>query len=508
MRLARHEQSPGFKCVKGDATRSSGEPSACWLRLLSVLLLFASGCASVQPRGDVDVGFAFSRDTSPDGAARCRAAGPLYESQDTGTGQQFTGIRPFYSQTVDTAQDRRLHEVLWPVASVKHFKGETDWHFLLAYGHDFDNEDEASRYRAMIFPLVYWGRDKENESYFSIFPLGGTLNEFVGRDRIIFALFPLYAYSYVGNTETWDYLWPIVSRTKGDDVSRFRVWPLYGKSVSDNKWTKQFVLWPIWNHARYYYPGHEGTSYILFPLFGRTHTKDQKGWMVVPPFFRWAKSEKRTMLNCPWPFIQYASGDQEKLYIWPLWGRRDYQGIRSSFLLWPFVRTSHVERSHETRDRLAIFPFIHHERVSAARVTETGEQTDKAANVKARARYFKLWPLLSYRREGDVSRFRLLAVWPEMQTPQIERNWAPLWTLYSRVATPEQLEHELLWGLFRYRREGTESRHVSIFPLFSTSRCDADARRRRWSILLGLLGHEQEDDRSTWRVLWFLKFGG
>jgi hypothetical protein len=466
----------------------------------AVLLLLTGGCASVRPCGDVDGGFVASRDQSPQGAARRRAAGPLFERQTSDDGRQFMCVRPFYSLTTDAERERRLHELLWPLGSVKHLGQESTWRFLTAYVHDSDNRDPRSRYRAMLFPFVFWGRDMHDASYFSIFPLGGTLNEFMGRDRIVYALFPLYAYSVIGDTQTWNYLWPIISRTTGDDVVRFRVWPFYGTSRDEGQWHKQFVMWPFWTHARYSDAEKEGTSYLLFPFFGRTDREDQKGWMVLPPLFRWSQSAERTELNAPWPFFQYARGDYEKLYFWPLWGRRTRGTTRSSFLLWPIVRAAHVERKSGIMDQLAVFPFVFHERVSQA-----APQAEAAVEVSAR--YVKLWPLMSYRREADVSRLRLLELWPLKHTAPIERNLAPLWTLYSRVSTPALLEHELLWGLFRYRREGEESKHVSLFPLFSKSRCDGDAKQRQWSFLLGLLGHEQDSERSTWRVLWFLTFG-
>ncbi|MBL7076236.1 MAG: hypothetical protein ISS31_02085 [Kiritimatiellae bacterium] len=503
---ARSESSPYQ--VHGLPERQVGravpsEPCVRWLGvLLAVLLLFSAGCASVRPCGNVDLGFVTTCDTSPEGADRCRVAGPIFEHQDTGEGQRFTGVRPFYALTADDDRERRLHEVLWPLGAVKHLGQESNWRFLLAYGHDFDNRDADSRHRGMVFPFVFWGRDKDDTPYFSVFPLGGTLNEFLGRDRIIYALFPLYAQSVIGDMRSWHVLWPFISRSRSEDVSRFRVFPFYGKSSDEGEYTKHFVLWPFWTHARYLEPGHSGSSYILFPLYGRTHREDQQGWMVLPPLFRWSKTEERTELSAPWPFFQYARGDYSKTYIWPLWGRREQGDYSSSFLLWPFVRTFHMERPGETQDRLVILPFVYHERVT--------QEAESGATVEpdVSARYFKLWPLVSYQRQEDTSRVRLLELWPLKHSGPVERNMAPFWTLYTRTATADLLEHELLWGLFRYRREGTESKHVSLFPLFSRSRCDADGAKRQWSLLLGLLGREQDEERSVWRVLWLLKFGG
>jgi len=344
----------------------------------------------------------------------------------------------------------------------------------------------------MLFPVLYWGRSRQGEDYLGLFPLYGDIREFLGRDRFLFFLFPLYGYHTVDDVETWEVLWPIVSRSRGEHVSRFRVWPFYGRSEKDEAYIKHFVLWPFWTHARFMYPAAQGTSWILFPFYGRTDMTDQQGWTVLPPFFRWSRSAQRRELSCPWPFVQYASGDEDKLYLWPLWGRREREGSRSGFAAWPFFHWRRLESGDRILERRFLLPFVYHERVLSPSETE------------ATARYVKLWPLYDYRREGETMRLRLPTLWPLKQTGAIERNLAPLWTLFSHTRTGESVETELLWGLYRYRRDGAEERRVSLFPLMSTHRCGSgETERSGWSFLLGLLGREKEANESRWRFLWF-----
>lgn len=460
-----------------------------------------TGCAAVRPCGNLDVGPIVLRDTSTLGHTRMRVAGPVYEHQEAGKRLAFTGVRPFYSVTTDRSRDRTLREFLWPLGIVKDLGRERHWRFLTAYGHDFDRGDPESRYRGMVFPLLFWGEDAHGESYAAAFPFGGKLNEFIGRDRIVFVLFPLYAYSTINDLETWDVLWPIYSRTTGGDVDRLRIFPFYGQSSNGDDWHKHFVLWPIWTHARYHYPQSSGTAFILFPLFGRTRLTDQQGWMVLPPLIRWSRRGDHTELNCPWPFLQYASGDFEKLYIWPLWGRRRTEKVVSSFYLWPIGRTLHAEREDHVLDRHVLLPFVYHERKRAM------PDATSDAEPEVTARYFKLWPLCSYQREDDVLRTRLPDLWPLKDTGPVERNLAPLWTLFTRTRAGDNVEHELLWGMYRYRRDGEHERRVSVFPLLSSYRCGSgDDAVRSWSFLLGLLGREQAAGESTWRFLWFLEY--
>jgi hypothetical protein len=495
-----------------------------------------------------------SRDKTPEGQSRFRSIGPVFERQEAADEKTFTAFRPFYSRTFDPGNERTLQEYLWPVAMSKDFRGETYWRVLCAFGHDFDNDDPESRYRFIIFPIFYMGRDIHDENYFAVFPIGGKVNEFLGRDKIWFALFPLYMYSSINDVKTYDVLWPIVSWTGGSDISRFRVFPFYGQSSKGDLWTKRFVLWPIWTSAHYSYAdGQTGGGFVLFPLFGHTKLTDQESWMFLPPFFRWSwNDEGYRGGNSPWPFIQYSfgKGRDEKLYLWPLWGTRRNENLRSSFFLWPIGSTLEANRVEYTLNRFSLFPLLFYEkktpksgdrdRASSANspvllerervgATEDEDGTVQVSNLKSQifdpgvssnspafgegievnpatsGRYFKLWPLVSYQREDEAMRVRLLDLWPGKRLSVIERNYSPFWTLYSHVRADGASEDELLWGLFRRSNSDQGKKHLSLFPLFSCDRSMADDSRQ-WSFLMGLTGYKREGLRKTYRLLYFFKF--
>ena len=118
----------------------------------------------------------------------------------------------------------------------------------------------------------------------------------------------------------------------------------------------------------------------------------------------------------------------------------------------------------------------------------------------------RLWPLYSYRREGDESRFRTLELWPFSPSAAVERNWAPLWTLWSHTRLGEASDTEVLWGLYRDTRRPGAAHRVSLFPLFETAG-DPAAEARSWSVLKGLVGRERVGSQVRWRLLYFMTFG-
>ena len=442
---------------------------------VAIVSLFTAGCAMPGPGarpGGYDIGPLLSADHTVDGSTRVRAAGPLVERIASEPGYEFSAVRPFYSRTADEQRDRVLQEFLWPVGMHKTLGKESFSRFLTAYRHDFDRTDSGSRYRTIVFPIIYSGRDSDDERYFALFPVGGTIHEFLGRDRICFVLFPLYMQSSVNEVETHDVLWPFVSWTRGDKISRTRVFPFYGESSLEDAWKKRFVMWPIWTSVRYDYEEEKGGGFILFPIYGQIQTPRQSTRMVLPPLFRWSRSDEVHEVNCPWPFVQYSSGRVEKLYLWPLWGRRESGNERSSFLIWPIGWKRTRQNGDEVYKSLRIVPFVHYESETDHGVPPdvAASDTDAASDVSfdpdVKSRYFKLWPLMDYRREDDALRFRTLALWPAKHTAPVERNIAPLWTLYSHTRVGDESEHDVLWGLFRRRsRGGGGIGHFPVSPV-------------------------------------------
>jgi hypothetical protein len=462
----------------------------------------------LSARAGFDAGFLACRDVAPDGSARMRALGPFYESQVATNGMTFLAVRPFYSRTWSPEPEKRRSEYLWPVGMSRDFVGDRMWRVLQTYNNRFQtNAPPPARHRFVCFPFLYYGTDIHAERYFAVFPLGGTIHEFIGRDRIQFALFPLWTHSTINEVETYDYMWPIVSYTQGGDIYRFRIFPLYMRSVAEGEYDKHSVLWPIWNYSRYCGRNREGWGFILFPLVGASRTEAQRSWMLFPPFFRYAANTNGYRdVRCPWPFVKVRNDpvhQESSLQVWPLWGRTVRPTMRSSYGLWPLFFAHDADRDAVHFKRRWAVPLVYYCRRTVR--TETGEVPP--ANDPREGVFFRLWPLLSHERNGDVSRTRLLSLWPGSDVGSIERNYAPLWTLYSSVRDPKVRESEFLWGLYRHRKDVDGARRVQVFPLFAAGGRSGVDGHREFSILKGLFGYQRHGMQREYRLLYLLNFG-
>ena len=466
---------------------------------------------------DLDLGPLASRDLTTEGYRRTRLLGPLVEMQSGPSGRRFFAVRPFYSRTA--APERTLHDVLWPVAQAKTFLGEEFVRVLTFFHQEFD-DPPPSRFRSLLLPLWFYGQDEHARRYMAIFPVGGRIEDFLGQDSLAFVLFPLYSSMQVKDVRSHAVLWPLVSWGHGPGVERFRVFPFYGRSRREDQWEKRFVLWPVWNSVRYEYPDEKGGGFILFPLFGHVETGRQETWMLLPPLIRWSGGDDYREILAPWPFVQYRRGpDEHKFYLWPLWGTKSRDESREqSFALWPLVWWMRAYEADQTQRSFYALPFFYSRsrRPNPAVATDapTGRRDSRAkpgassatadAEPEATYRYWKVWPLVSYRRQRDASEFRAPALWPLERTPAIERNLAPLWTLYRQTRNGRAFERECLWGLYRRQRRADGRTHTSVFPLFSSTSCTHETR---WSVLGGLFGYRRERLQKRVRLLYFLDVG-
>ena len=436
-----------------------------------------------------------------------RAFGPVWERVDKGD-RSFFALRPLYARAEDRADGKMTCDYLWPLAGRRIFHGEQVDRVLIFWRQVDDVGNAQSRRRTWLLPFYFQGRDRAGERYRALFPLLGSIHEIFGLDRVFFVLFPLYSHSQKNDLDTHNLFWPIISRTTGKGVYRFRVFPFYGLSRRENAYEKRFIMWPIWTSVRYYYPHSHGSGYILFPLWGHLKLSDQESWWVLPPFFRFHWGEKRNLVYAPWPFFQWSSGDVDKLYLWPLWGRRDSGTVQSWFAVWPIMWHWRVERVGKECHRMLILPFFYHEEVRRTPVNSGSRDasTDRAEAVESW--YCKLWPLISYRREAADRRLRLLELWPFKDSPPVERSWARLWTIYEYRADGECAESELLWGMYRHQRRGRSSCYWSLFPLFDMEKRKDEDGLLRWNILKGLVGYERRGSSRRVRLLYVIRLGG
>ena len=403
---------------------------------------------------------------------------PLYVNKVETNGATFHAWRPFYSGSVED-EERWRKDYLWPLYTKKGFKEEQYSRFLF-FGYSTDFAEDTDRHRTWFIPFYFKGTSANDEDYFALFPIGGTIYEFLGRDKVMFVLFPIYGKSHINEVHTTTVLWPIGSKTSGGGVERFRIWPFYGMSNLEGEYEKKSIMWPIYSSVQYTNERNPGGGFILVPVYGRIVTERADNYWLVAPFFRYMRSEEQWIVHAPWPFIQLADGTMKKRIFWPFYGKKSLGTLTQQYWVWPFLWNNKTEYAVHDQHRRHCIPFFAHQTDVTTKPTKNHEVGDVIS------KYWKIWPLMSWERNLGRSRFRTLELWPMRNTPGIERNWAPWWTLYRRVNTDGEIGHHVLWGLYRQTRDEGEF---------------------EWSLLKGFAGYRKTGSNRQYRML-FMWFGG
>jgi hypothetical protein len=484
---------------------------------LGALLLcgaLLAGCATPGAPGsarEFDWGPIASRLQDPAGGTHFKALGPVYERASDTNGLSCWAVRPLASAG-DEKNEHSSGEALWPLMFSWDLENSHSVRVLTSFYTDFDKTNPKARWQWWCFPFWYQGRDSGGTNYMAFFPLGGTIRQFAWQDEVFFVLWPLYVHNVQKGLDSYHVLWPIFCRENNERNDRFRVWPLYGWNIRRGDFDKRFCCWPLVSWARYDRPGASGYGYLVFPLWGHIKRENQEDWMLLPPFFKYGTSPHLTLGYAPWPFIQWKTGDIEQFYLWPFWGYKNVDHIHGGFYAWPLGWWRHLDRPGVQAHRYSFVPFwLSESEWSAAKpaapapVPSLAPPPPPATNCVDR--YWHFWPLCDYERVDTQSRFRALKLWPLRHSAMIEREFAPIWTLYQHTRAGENSSDELLWGLVRRQNRGAEASRFSLFPLVDWSRDDKATGTREWNFLKGLVGYEREGTNAQLRLLWFIKFG-
>lgn len=358
---------------------------------------------------------------------------PFYEQKPA---EDYYALRPLCSTEGETT------DVLWPV-----FTKHRDW-WRFCYIVNWQRYSETDDcYQFWILPFWFNGRDQEKGAYWGLFPVWGEHPHIGMMTDFKFALWPLWHQYKMPRGRDWmtsnAVLFPFFSwRSDG----AWSIWPFYGVNYQRES-DHRYALWPFVTWATYREDrdtAGEGSSWMVWPLYGQIRRSRERQDMFIPPFFSVAASWSRRKaddgiansgpdsirVRCPWPFVEYESTPlRRRISIWPIYERvanlsyKDgSETARVTRFGWKLVEIY----DDETR----VFPFW----------ASRGDDT-----------HFRIWPLWESERKGDVSHGRFLALFPIRWVPAVDRNWSKFWTFYENESCPLYTDHSLLWGIIRWR---------------------------------------------------------
>jgi hypothetical protein len=320
-----------------------------------------------------------TRTTGPDGAM-VEAVRPLLVRVDAGKGYEKLHVLPPIGSHVEDPQYARKTTV-WPLF------------FNTSAGDEKDRREGRTDDDTWIFPILSWGEEPDEGSYFALFPVYGTLKGKLLADRIDFVLFPAYATTQADGWNSTHLLWPLIAWGSSETRDHFRVLPFWSQSDSENR-SQRTLLWPVGHWGWDKHGDRTFDSWTVFPLYGRRDARDGsfRSWTALWPFFEASHDDRNgdDFVGAPWPFYKrdVRPGRSESTWYWPFYGTYRSETERSAFHPWPIVWSS--DRTEEKREfhQRYVVPFW-----MRRWSNPKGGEPDEGE--------LRSWPFFSWRRRVD-----------------------------------------------------------------------------------------------------------
>lgn len=480
--------------------------------------------------------------------------------------ESLLAIHPFYSRVERPEAGERQVDVLWPLWTWSHRERTPGWEnrttselFALWYSTQGRKEGQqtATRY---LFPFYWQGHRESGGDYLILFPFYWRANDaklafpifprrpqniralwpfwgdfrgFWNRDRIEFAAWPLFVRSTRGEGDErlvqTSVPWPFLSWISGGGgLWGFRAWPLVAYVERPGELKRAYWLWPL-GHYRVEGQGDERREVNAFiPLWGRVRSPEVRFDMVFPFYGRLDMAGRRTR---GWALALYNQDDnlrtgvREHRVLWfigrwtsripvdpafadaegqprrramegggvfPFYVRRSNGRTEHLLAPWPFHVWRRTTDPDLVFDRRYVLPFY---------ARQTSQWQD--GRESQRRMIFPLWREIH--REDGSSYQSAPHLFPYTEAESVDRNWAPLWTLWSREVTTGRKHETVVVAGPVWRRErnwlGVERRRLNL-GLVSWEAWTGPERpdERRVGVLWGAVRYDRLGAQGTWRL--------
>ena len=400
---------------------------------------------------------------------------------ETRTGLQVLALYPFFMHESCGEQSRT--------------------YFIPLYYNDRNVTSDGGRVAHWgFFPLYFGGNTDDRGPYHAVFPIGGVLKNWFGRDKIRFVLWPLYSHATTDERESYNFPWPFINYSHGGGRDRWYFWPLIGRYRRHDQPARWFFLWPFFWYGE---PSEKDERPVktggMWPLAGWYEDDVMDRVNVVWPLYFYAHNKTTGRSDhVSWPLVRIGDGkDYYRRQFWPFFGYIDDKHIHRHYVVWPVYRREKRETEHSLMSGysiLILYRSIYNEWEGPG-----GAPRSDYENI--------FWPFWYYKRDGLGNTYFGTLALRGVPDPQ---GWDRFYSFAWRV-----LEHEkrtewpgpagnswhstrALWSIFRYDRDERSS-SLRVFPLFSSEREEGEFKS--FHALFGAFGFADEPGKRTYRIL-------
>jgi len=430
--------------------------------------------------------------------------GPFFEFKKD-SGSKVYAFRPLFYYEANYELKYRSLDIVYPFIGYEEDNQQNQFQalfYLIRYKNfnDYDNLEEKN---FSIFPIldISWSGKEEND-YFSLFPIYGKLKNKFSKDQIDYFLFPLYLKTQRKNSHNTHFLWPIFSKTEGKYVSGFKLWPLFGyMNKVDNQGleiTKEskFFLWPFYSYKKDLTKGLNLEEKAFFPFYLSSTSTIHEARTYLWPFFNVYVDKLRNQktYNMPWPFIQYKQGINIKSKrFFPFYSYVKTKNVEKGFFLWPTYKYKNEILGTDYFKTKSFLFFLY----------KQDTYYDLRKNI-IKKEFSSFWPIYSI--DSDLNGYDLRIFSPVesffSNNVKVRKIWSPLWSVIRIRDDSFSSETSILFNFLSYKNNKVDKiKEVSVNFLLPIISNQSTPKSNKFNVLGGLLGIETGEETKI-RILY------
>lgn len=392
----------------------------------------------------------------------------------------------------NTKELEHEHYFLYPFGHEKLSESQIRWEYLFGLFR-YRNSFQENYKEGMFFPFYFFKRGfgVEND-YKAIWPLGGTVKNFLWQEQIDWFLWPLYVKTRKQSITNYWYPWPFINYRIGN-IQGFGVWPLGGHFYNKNI-DERYFLWPLfYKHSDKekqnfkcgflpFYAYEKGKNIedlsIIWPIWGKRKEKEphyEESRLLWPLF---VQGRGKELFICRWaPFYTYSENKKTTL--------------KKTWYLWPFVKSMSWQQGAVDihQEQFLYFLFWRQEQ----KIRDSGKFLGSKTH---------FWPIYSYWEDGKGRKQMQMLSPFEVFFPSnkmVRDCYTPLFNLFRYDEKQGDITQTFLFNLFKEHKDVNNNKQLQCGFLLDYKNTEEE---KSFSLLKGFIGYKNTREEKSLRLFW------
>jgi len=405
-------------------------------------------------------------------------------------------FRPFLAKYKYDVTDKTCEEnyFLYPLGRDYRQKNHFYWSTLFGlFNYEVYTSDKVYC-EGSFYPFYFFKKGfSERADYTAVWPLGGTVKNFLGKDQADWFIWPLYVKTQNNGITNYWFPWPFLNKRAGQS-SGFGLWPLGGHFYQKNIYDERYIIWPlVYRHQRFQ---EKVLEKGFLPFYAYKDSPNVRDISIIWPIWgrRWEKTPKYEEHRILWPLWVQGRGEVRNVKRWaPFYSYSENKRLKYSktWFLWPLIKQTNWEEHGVDiqQEQFLYFIFWHQEQRNHE-------------NQKFLASKTHFWPLYSHWDNGQGHKqLQMLSPFEVFfQDNKMVRDiYTPLFSLYRYDENCGTIQQSFLFNWFYEKRTPNNDVTLRCGLLLDYKNTQ---KKKCFSIFKGLLEYKRVNDETSFKIFW------